>query len=64
MALAKSTFDSRMPQTEGGRGSVVLVWMCMVLELGLTEGHIFVWIGIRAGGGVSRVHRLDVCCGH
>jgi hypothetical protein len=35
-------FDIRMPQIEGGSGSDVVVWTCVVLEVGLTESRIFV----------------------
>jgi hypothetical protein len=49
--MAKSTFDSRMPQIEGVSGSIVVVWIYVVLELGLTESRTFVWVVIRAGGG-------------
>jgi hypothetical protein len=50
-SAGKIMFDSRMPQIKGGSVSVVVVWMCMVLELGLTESHTFVWVVILAGGG-------------
>jgi hypothetical protein len=40
-----------MPQIEGGSVSVVVVFICMVLELGLTESCTFVWVVIRAGEG-------------
>jgi hypothetical protein len=63
--MAKSMFDSRIPQIEGGSGSVVVVRTCVVLEVGLTESRTFVWVMICVvGGGVPMVHRLDICCGH
>jgi hypothetical protein len=43
-----------MPQIEGGSVSVVVVWIFMVLERGLTESRTFVWVVIRAGGGGNR----------
>jgi hypothetical protein len=42
-----------MPQIEGGSGSVVVVRMCMMLELGLTASHTFVWGVIHSGGGIN-----------
>jgi hypothetical protein len=41
-ALAKSTFDSRVPQIKGGSGRVAVVRTCVVLEGGLTESRTFV----------------------
>jgi hypothetical protein len=40
-----------MPQIKGGSGSLVAVWICMVVELGLTESRTFVWVVIHATGG-------------
>jgi hypothetical protein len=39
-----------MPQIEGGSVSVVVVCIFMVLELGFTKSHTFVWVVICAGG--------------
>jgi hypothetical protein len=39
-----------MPQIEGGSGSIVVVQICMVLEIGLTKSHTFAWVLIRVGG--------------
>jgi hypothetical protein len=44
-------FDNRIPQIEGSSGSVVVLWMCMVFELGLNESRTFVWVVICAGVG-------------
>jgi hypothetical protein len=51
--LANSTFESQMPPIKGGIGIAVVVRIGMVLELGLTESHMFVWVMIRVGGGTN-----------
>jgi hypothetical protein len=56
-----------MPQIEGGSGSVTVVQTCVVLEVGLTENHTFVWVVIRAVGGYQLstvctfVVAIDIC---
>jgi hypothetical protein len=53
IALAKSTFDSWMPQIEGGSGSVFVVRICMMLKVGLKEIRTFVWVVIHVVGGTN-----------
>jgi hypothetical protein len=55
IALTNLTFDKRMPKI---KVIVVVVWICTVLELGLTESCMFVWVMIRAGG-IPMIRRLD-----